>query len=88
MITKKKKREELQYLRDEALQAYQNRPDFQYDANVDALYRHYKDRYTELGKKVMTDTMSQAAALTGGYGSKLCSECGTAGLSKLSGAVG
>ena len=76
MITKKKKREELQYLRDEALQAYQNRPDFQYDANVDALYRHYKDRYTELGKKAMTDTMSQAAALTGGYGSSYAQNVG------------
>ena len=37
MITKKKKREELQYLRDEALPSYLNRPDFRYDANGDAL---------------------------------------------------
>jgi hypothetical protein len=76
MITKKKKREELQYLRDEALQSYLNRPDFRYDANGDALYRHYKDRYTELGKRAMQDTMGQAAALTGGYGSSYAQNVG------------
>ena len=76
MITKKKKREELQYLRDEALQSYLNRPDFQYDANGDALYRHYKDQYTQLGKTAMQDTMGQAAALTGGYGSSYAQNVG------------
>ena len=69
MITKKKSRKELQLLSQEALDAYMNRPDFQYDANGDALYRHYKDQYTELGKRAMQDTMGQAAALTGGDGS-------------------
>ena len=69
MITKKKSRKELQYLWDEALQAYLNREDFQYDVNADALYQQYKDRYVELGKDAMEDTMGQAAALTGGYGS-------------------
>ena len=76
MITKKKKREELQYLRDEALDAYMNRPDFQYDANGDALYRHYKDRYTQLGKRAMQDTMRQATVLTGGYGSSYAQNVG------------
>ena len=76
MITKKKKREELQLLSQEALDAYMNRPDFQYDANGDALYRHYKDQHTELGKRAMQDTMGQASALTGGYGSSYAQNVG------------
>ena len=46
-----------------------NRKDFQYDVNADVLYNQYKDRYVNLGKQAMQDTMGQAAALTGGYGS-------------------
>ena len=76
MITKKRSRKELQLLSDEALQSYLNRPDFQYDANGDALYRHYKDRYTQLGKRAMQDTMGQASALTGGYGSSYAQNVG------------
>ena len=76
MITKKKSRKELQLLSQEALDAYMNRPDFRYDANGDALYRHYKDRYTELGKTAMQDTMGQATALTGGYGSSYAQNVG------------
>ena len=76
MITKKKSRKELQLLSQEALDAYMNRPDFRYDANGDALYRHYKDRYTELGKRAMQDTMGQATALTGGYGSSYTQNVG------------
>ena len=76
MITKKKSRKELQLLSQEALDAYMNRPDFRYDANGDALYRHYKDQYTELGKRAMQDTMGQVAALTGGYGSSYAQNVG------------
>ena len=46
-----------------------NREDFSYDLNGDALYQQYKDQYTTQGKLAMMDTMGQAAALTGGYGS-------------------
>ncbi len=46
-----------------------NRQEFTYDANDDAMYQAYKDRYQELGQQAMRDTMGQAAALTGGYGS-------------------
>ena len=46
-----------------------NRKDFSYDVNSDALYNQYKDQYVTLGKQAMQDTMGQAAALTGGYGS-------------------
>ena len=74
MITKKRTKEQL--LSEEVLDAYINRPDFQYDANGDALYRHYKDRYTQLGQTAMQDTVGQAAALTGGYGSSYAQNVG------------
>ncbi len=76
MITKKKKREELQLLSQKALDAYLNREDFQYDVNADALYQRYKDQYTQLGKRAMQDTMGQAAALTGGYSSSYAQSVG------------
>ncbi len=76
VITKKKSRKELQLLSHEALEAYRNRPDFRYDANGDALYRRYKDQYAQLGKTAMQDTMGQAAALTGGYGSSYAQNVG------------
>lgn len=47
----------------------QNREKFSYDLNGDALYQQYKDRYVQQGQMAMMDTMGQAAALTGGYGS-------------------
>ena len=46
-----------------------NREPFQYDVNADPLYQNYKDQYIQQGKLAMKDTMGQAAALTGGYGS-------------------
>lgn len=46
-----------------------NRDKFSYDLNGDMLYQQYKDQYTNLGQMAMMDTMGQAAALTGGYGS-------------------
>lgn len=53
-----------------------NREDFSYDVNSDALYQQYKDQYASLGKLAMQDTMGQAAALTGGYGSSYASTAG------------
>ena len=53
-----------------------NREDFSYDVNSDALYQQYKDQYTALGKAAMQDTMGQAAAMTGGYGSSYASAAG------------
>lgn len=46
-----------------------NRDKFKYDLNADMLYQQYKDQYVDLGRMAMKDTMGQAAALTGGYGS-------------------
>ena len=45
------------------------RKPFEYNADDDAMYQQYKDRYMQLGQQAMHDTMGQAAALTGGYGS-------------------
>nr|DAG50525.1 MAG TPA: hypothetical protein [Caudoviricetes sp.] len=53
----------------DALDAIRNRKKFSYDLNSDALYQQYKDKYVQQGKQAMQDTMGQAAALTGGYGS-------------------
>nr|DAU44794.1 MAG TPA: hypothetical protein [Caudoviricetes sp.] len=53
-----------------------NRGEFNYDANADALYQQYKDRYMQQGKLAMQDTMGQAAALTGGYGNSYAQNAG------------
>lgn len=54
---------------DLAMEKVLNRPSFHYDVNGDALYQMYKDQYARMGRTAMQDTMGQAAALTGGYGS-------------------
>lgn len=76
MSNQRKTSEELQLLRDAALEAYLSREDFRYDMNADALYQQYKDRYQEMGRNAMKDTMGQAAALTGGYGSSYAQKVG------------
>ena len=53
----------------DAYNAYNNRKAFSYDLNGDALYQQYKDKYINQGRLAMADTMGQAAAMTGGYGS-------------------
>lgn len=45
-----------------------NREDFSYDVNEDALYQQLKEQYLAQGQLAMMDTMGQAASLTGGYG--------------------
>lgn len=42
---------------------------FQYDPGADPLYGITRDRYVQQGRMAMKDSMGQAAALTGGYGS-------------------
>ena len=61
---------------DELLGKIQNREPFQYDLNGDAFYQQYKDRYIQQGKQAMMDTMGEAAALTGGYGSSYAQNVG------------
>ena len=53
-----------------------NREQFSYDLNGDALYQQYKDQYQNLGRQAMMDTMGNATALTGGYGSSYASTAG------------
>jgi hypothetical protein len=53
-----------------------NREKFSYDLNGDALYHQYKDQYTTQGKLAMMNTMGQAAAMTGGYGSSYSQAAG------------
>lgn len=45
------------------------RDSFSYNLSEDALYDMYRQNYTDMGKLAMRDTIGQAAALTGGYGS-------------------
>lgn len=51
------------------IDSYQNRGDFSYDPNADMLYQQYLSSMQNAGQMAMKDTMGQAAALTGGYGS-------------------
>lgn len=54
---------------DEAMKKILNREKFSYDINGDALYQQYKDTFINQGKIATEDTVGQAAAMTGGYGS-------------------
>ena len=53
-----------------------NREKFSYDLNGDALYQQYKQQYMNQGKLAMVDTMGQASAMTGGYGSSYAETVG------------
>ncbi len=61
---------------DAAMEKILNRESFSYDLNGDALYRRYKDQAIQNGRLAMLDTMGQAAALTGGYGSSYSQSVG------------
>lgn len=68
-----------------------NRESFSYDAETDPLYKLYREQYINQGRLAMQDTMGQAAALTGGYGSSYSQAVGQqqydAYLQKLNGVV-
>ena len=53
-----------------------SRGEFSYDVNKDKLYQQYRDLYAQMGRSAMEDTMGQAAALTGGYGSTYSQNAG------------
>ena len=61
---------------DAAMDKILNRERFSYDLNGDALYRQYKDRAVKNGRLAMMDTMGQAVAMTGGYGSSYAQSAG------------
>ena len=50
--------------------------DFDYNLNSDMLYQNYRDQYMQNGRQAMMDTLGQASALTGGYGSSYASTAG------------
>ena len=61
---------------DEVRKNITDRKPFTFNVNEDALYQQYKDRYTQMGKQAMRDTVGQAAALTGGYGNTYAQNVG------------
>lgn len=69
-----------QYSQDElyrsVMEKINNREDFTYDFNGDALYQQYKDKYIKQGKMAMGDAIGQASAMTGGYGNSYAQSVG------------
>lgn len=61
---------------DDYLNQYQNRDQFSYDLNSDALYQQYKDQYIQQGRMAMMDAMGQASVMTGGYGNSYAQTVG------------
>lgn len=53
-----------------------DRPQFSYNPGEDGMYRKYRDDYIRAGRLAMKDSMGQAAALTGGYGSSYSESVG------------
>ena len=62
---------------DQLLNAVMSREDFSYDLESDPLYEQYRKQYVREGDRAMRDTMGNAAALTGGYGSSYASTAGS-----------
>ena len=56
--------------------AITGRPAFSYDPASDPVYNSYAQSYQRCGRLAMRDTMGQAAALTGGYGSSYAQSVG------------
>lgn len=61
----------------DAYNEWNNRKAFSYDLNGDALYQQYKDKYINQGRLAMADTIGQASAMTGGYGSSYATTAGS-----------
>lgn len=56
--------------------ALNSRKAFSYDPNSDPMYRSYARQYDMNGRMAMKNSMGQAAALTGGYGSSYSAAVG------------
>ena len=61
---------------DSLYRAITGRPTFSYRPSADPLYQSLRDRTVQDGRMAMRDTMGQAAALTGGYGSSYAQSVG------------
>lgn len=53
-----------------------NREKFNYNMDADPMYQQVRNNYVTQGRNAMRDTMGQAAALTGGYGSSYAQTAG------------
>ena len=58
------------------LNDFMNREDFEYDVDKDQMFQQALASAMNSGKSAMQDTMGQAAALTGGYGSTYATTAG------------
>jgi hypothetical protein len=58
------------------LQQIENRDQFSFDVNKDAMYQQLRENYERQGKLAMEDTMGQAATMTGGYGNSYAQTVG------------
>lgn len=63
---------------DAAWEALQAQGPFSYDLASDPLYGQYAALYQKWGRQAMEDTVGQASALTGGYGSTYAESAGAA----------
>lgn len=61
---------------DQAISDYVNRDAFSFDVNADALYKQYKDIYTDQSRLATEDAIGQASAMTGGYGNTYAATVG------------
>ena len=59
-----------------AAEAYATRPAFTYNPADDPLYNQYKEQYIRQGRLAMQDTMGQARANNGGYGTSYAQTAG------------
>ena len=60
----------------EAMNKYLNREEFEYDVDSDPLFQQALASAMSSGKSAMQDTIGQASALTGGYGSTYATSVG------------
>ena len=58
------------------MEQIQNRDKFEYDVDSDVLFQQYLGSAMNSGKTAMMDTIGQASALTGGYGSTYATAAG------------
>ena len=58
------------------MEQIQNRDKFEYDVDSDVLFQQYLGSAMNSGKTAMMDTIGQASALTGGYGSTYATSAG------------
>lgn len=61
---------------DALMEKYMNREKFSYDASTDPLFQQMLASSMNSGKMAMEDTIGQASALTGGYGSSYATRAG------------